>query len=102
MEISLNLCSIVEQEMRKLEFKDSSVKIIKANSLYLQAYDKKDALQVTMLTMMFYSILNHNTIIAPRNIRLALNISNGVSGWVDDLKLVILPFLKENESLFFS
>jgi hypothetical protein len=39
--------------------------------------------------------------IAPNQIRLALTSGNDYIDWLQDIKIVILPFLKENEEKFF-
>lgn len=101
MTIETNYCAGVVAEMERLEFKQSSVNTVKGTTQFIDAYDKNDQLQRTMLTMLFFNILISGTHPAPTQIRLALNVATDVAGWWDDMRLVILPFLKENEDLFF-
>jgi len=98
---NMNLCSIIISEMEKLNFKESSVNIIKEHKQFKDAFNKENSLQRTMLTMMFYGILVDSGHIVPSQIRLALNIAADINGWLDDIRLVILPFMKENEDKFF-
>lgn len=101
-DIAINYCASVVVEMERLGFKQSSVNHVKAQSQFIDGYDKNDQLQRTMLTMLFFNILISGKHTAPAQIRLALNIATDVAGWWDDMRLVILPFLKENEELFFT
>jgi len=100
-DININLCTIIISEMERLQFNPNSVHAIKSSQHYIDAYDKNNQLQRTMLTMLFYGILVDSEHIVPSQIRLALNIATDVNGWLDDIRIVILPFLKENEDKFF-
>lgn len=100
-DVSTNFCSEVVSEMERIGFQQSSVNAVKATQQFIDGYDKNNVLQKTMLTMLFYNILISGTHTAPSHIRLALNVAGDVNGWWDDMRLVILPFLKENEHLFF-
>lgn len=100
-DVDTNLCSEIVSEMERLQFQQSSVNAVKATSQFIDAYDKNNALQRTMLTMVFYNVLISGTHTAPAQIRMALNLAMDVPGWWDDMRLVILPFLKANEEKFF-
>jgi hypothetical protein len=100
-DIETNICANVVTEMERLGFQQASVNAVKAQPQFSEAYDKQNQLQKTMLTMLFYNILINGTHIAPSQIRLALNVATDIVGWWDDMRLVILPFLKENEAMFF-
>ena len=99
--VNLNLCTELVKEMERLNFSEASIAQIKSNPHYVEAFNKPDMVQRSMLTMTLYGILLGRNIPAPAHIRLALNTSKDVVGWLDDMKLVILPFLKENEEAFF-
>lgn len=100
-DIATNFCSGVVAEMERLEFRVSSVNAVKAQPQFSEAFDKNEQLQRTMLTMLFYNLLISGQTPAPAHIRLALNVATDVNGWWDDMRLVILPFLKQNEDFFF-
>lgn len=101
-DIDTNLCADVVAEMERLNFKQGSVNTVKASSQFIDAYNEKNnVLQRTMLTMVFYNVMISGTHTAPAHIRMALNLATDVLGWWDDMRLVILPFLKENEDMFF-
>ena len=97
----LNLCDILLQEMRKLEFRESSVISIQNNAQVVMAQTEPSGVQRTMLTMLINRIFTLGPFIVPAEIRLSLSMSTDSLGWSDDLKLVILPFLKANEDHFF-
>lgn len=101
--MDINLCSIVIEEMRKMGFQDKSVNRINGDHGFVMAFDKEMTVQRTYLTMLFHRVFMESKLnsAVPRNVRIALNIAVGSEGWLDDVKLVILPFLKENESTFF-
>lgn len=101
-DIETNLCADVVSEMERIGFKQSSVNTVKGTSQFIDGYNQSNpALQRTMLTMLFFGVLVNGTHTAPTHIRLALNVATDVAGWWDDMRLVILPFLKENEEMFF-
>lgn len=97
----LNLCKELVGEMRKLEFRESSVLKITGNERYVNAFDKEPVMQRMMLTMLFYNVLISTDKTVPTPIRMSLNVATDVTGWLEDMKLSILPFLKLNEDVFF-
>jgi len=100
-ETNINVCQELLESLKGLEFNENSINKIKSNIQFINAYDKHHVLQRTMLTMLFYNILMFKDINIPIQVRLALNSGNDVLSWLDDIKLVILPFLKINEEIFF-
>lgn len=98
---NLNLCNEIIAEMERLEFDKSSIDVVKSNPQFVDAYNKNDVLQKTMLIMLFYGIIVNGSISTPTNVRLSLNIAPDVKGWIDDMKIVILPWLKGNQQSFF-
>ena len=102
MEISeLDLCNEIVKEMTKLEFNPISIEVVTNNDRFKDALNKHSILQKTQITMCLYNILMSSGINIPYQIRLGLNIAPTVESWLDDIKIVILPFLKINEDLFF-
>lgn len=101
-DVNTNLCAEVVTEMERLGFNQSSVNTVKGTSQFIDGYEQNNALQRTMLTMLFYNILTNGKTLAPSHIRIALNVATDTLGWWDDMRLVILPFLKVNEELFFT
>lgn len=99
--VEINLCTEITNEMVRLGFKESSVSSVKSKQQYIDAFNQQNPIQRTLLTMIFYNIFIEASFTVPSQIRLALNIANDVPSWVDDIKLVILPFLLENEAAFF-
>lgn len=99
--LNINFCQITIDEMTRLKFKESSIDRIKNNKYFISAYNKNYLLQRTVLSTIFFRILMYANVKVPVQIRLALNIASDSMEWLDDLKLVILPFLKENEDIFF-
>lgn len=97
----LNLCEILIEEMKKLEFSETSVAQITANGLFQMAQGEPQQVQRTMLTMALNRIFTLGPYIVPAEIRLSLSMATDCLGWSEDLKLVILPFLKANEGSFF-
>jgi len=99
--MTFNLCDEIIKEMRNLQFNESNIDLLKNSPRFIDAYDKEHVLQKTMLTMIFHNLLLNGKTIVPSNIRLSLNIATSVFGWLEDIKLVILPFLRLNEDKFF-
>lgn len=97
----MNLCVEIGKTMEQLQFHEHSVVQVKSHPMYLQAFGQQPTVQRTFLTMMLHGILLKPQEITPSQIRLALNIATDVRAWLDDIRLVVLPFLKENEEKFF-
>lgn len=87
--------------MNKLQFHELSVALILDNTSFQMAQKEPDFVQRTMLTMMLNRIFTLGPYVVPSDIRLALSMATDCLGWTEDLKLVILPFLKANEESFF-
>lgn len=100
-EPNLNLCEEVILEMKKLGFEQNYIDFISNSSNFKQSYNENVKIQRSMLTILFYRILISGNIIAPDNIRVALNIATDINSWLDDIKLVILPWLYTNREYFF-
>lgn len=100
-DVVVNLCTEIIDEMRRLGFEETSIQRVTSNERFQSAFDKDPILQRTMLTMVFYNVLIAPNKTLPINIRLALNVATDVNGWLEDMKLSILPFIKINESDFF-
>ena len=91
-----NVCEDVLKEMRNLGFPPEFVSRFKNHELFRDAYEKHYLLQRTILTSLLFKILMSGTQPPPAEIRLALNSANDIISWLSDIKLVILPFIKEN------
>lgn len=97
----LNLAQTLITEMKRLEFSDVSISYIKGKQLFVDSYNKESNMQRNLLSMLLYKTMMYSNVNLPKEIRLALNMANDNIGWLDDIKLVILPYLKANEELFF-
>lgn len=98
--MSLNVCKEILDEMTKLNIKKEIIDFIKNNHLFISNYNSDSHIQkVTMTTILFKSLMTFKYPV-PSQIRLALNAANNVNDWVKDVKLYILPFIKENEEFF--
>ena len=100
-EKSMNLTEEITKEMQKLQFADKNIAIIQNHKFYSLAQSQDLQQQRLTLAMLFYELLTEPTTPAPSQIRLALNIAVNPVAWLDDMKLVVLPFLKNNEDKFF-
>lgn len=98
----IDLCDIMLKEMRKLEFSERSIAIVENSPQFKQALGQPDNYQRTYLTVLINHIFTMGPWVVPAEIRLSLNIATDCYGWSDDLKLVLLPFLKANEESFFA
>ncbi|EKD89637.1 MAG: hypothetical protein ACD_33C00023G0008 [uncultured bacterium] len=100
MENNIDLIKEMNEELTRLEMSQVIINYIKSDKLYTDAYGKDYRIQKTLLTMLFYKVIMYSSIVVGKNIRLALNEANDVISWLDDIKLVILPFIKANETKF--
>lgn len=100
-ENTIDLTQEVTKEMQKLEFSDKSISAIHSHKFYSLAQTQDLQQQRLTLAMLFYELLTEPVVPAPSTIRLALNIAVNPVAWLDDMCLVVLPFLKANEDKFF-
>ncbi len=107
-ENGVDACREVIREMFNLGFSQQSIEAIERDHRFVEAEGKDLIFQKFQLTMVLYNTLigemskNPQQIgVVPTPIRIALNAGTSPEGWIDDVKLTILPFLKENESKFF-
>lgn len=98
-----DVCTELVKIMENMGFKETSINYIKSHRQFTGALSTNPVMQKTMLTMLFYDLFafNRKGEIVPGKIRSAINYSQSVAGWFDEVRLVALPFLKENEEHFF-
>ena len=97
-----NLCDIMIEEMEKLQFKQSSIDYIKSSQHFQTAQRLPSTLQRSQLTMLISYIFAMGPEIVPYQIRLSLAMADDTMNWIRDLKIVLIPFLRENEDKFFT
>lgn len=97
----LNLCEEVIKEAQRLSIKETGLNAIKTSQAFIEAYDKNPAFQRSMLTTLLFKILVSGTFQPPAQIRIALNSANDNNSWLDDVKIVILPFIAQNQDNYF-
>lgn len=98
---NINLCEEVIKEAQRLGIKQAGLDAIKSNETFIQTYDKNAGFQRSMLTTMLFRLLLSANFQPPAQIRIALNSANDNNSWLDDIKIVILPFVKANEDSYF-
>lgn len=98
---NLNLCEEVIKEAQRLCLKQSGLDAIKTNQTFIEAYDKNIGFQRSMLTTVLFKILVSANFQPPAQIRIALNSASDSYSWLDDIKIVILPFIVANQDSFF-
>ena len=98
----MDLCSEIVNEMNKLEFNRVAIDTITSDIRFIQALPESEHMQKTLLTMVFFNVLMKSSVIVPPvRVRLALNSGTTSFSWLEDIKLVILPWLKFNEETYF-
>lgn len=97
----LDLCAMMLEEMRKLEFSEKTMQYIENSPRFISALGKPETVQRAHLTILINHIFVMGPYIVPQKVRLGLSISTDCRSWLDDLKLVLLPFMKANEDKFF-
>lgn len=98
----IDLCASLLTEMQKLEFSEQAMAKMKSNYYFVHAQREQGQSQRSFLTLALNSIFLDGPEVAPSNIRLALNVAHDTNGWLTDMKIVILPFLKANQEKFFT
>ena len=100
-ENNLNLVEEIVKEMQKLEFNPSSIEHFKNSEVYKFYYNQVENVQRVALSLYFYRMLVYSDVKLPNEVRMAINSSQDALQWLDDFRLVILPYLKIYEKEFF-
>lgn len=96
---NLNLCTEIVVAMRLINIDERIINSLSNTMQFIHAMDKQPTMQRVLITSSIYRLLISIPNV-PSEIRLSLNIAPTVYGWMDDMKLVILPFIKANEVLY--
>ena len=96
----LNLCNEVVKELIKIGVNETFINNFKTTELFISAYDKSPHVQKTILTMLFYKLIMYSNLKVDKNIRIALADKTEINSWLDDVKLVLIPFIRFNGATF--
>lgn len=99
---NIDLCQSLLAEMRNLDFKPSALVAVENSHYFARANGQDPTIQRPYLVLLLNSIFLQGPEVVPSNIRLALNVAHDHQGWLVDLKIVLLPFLKANQDKFFN
>lgn len=95
----LDLCKELIFTMKDYEFQEKEIEKVTSNHLFIDALSKEPGLQKAILTLMLYRIVVYSKIEVTRNIKLALNATVGNLHWLDNIKLSVIPFIRDNKIL---
>lgn len=97
-----DLCRIMIEEMRRMQFKETSIAYVQNSDSFVTASTVgQPNLQRSHLTMLISRIFTMGPEVVPYQIRLGLTMADDTMSWIRDLKILLIPFLKENEDKFF-
>ena len=98
---NVNLCEEILKEAQRLGLKQSGLETIQTNQTFIDAYNQGMAFQRAAMTTLLFRILLSGSFQPPAQIRIALNSASDSNSWLDDIKIVILPFIVANQDSFF-
>lgn len=96
-EQTLDLCEELNKQLQQLEFKPENIQRIQQMTHYQTAVGQVPLNQKTYLTLALSNVLLEGPAVVPSEIRLGLNMAVDVNDWLDDIKIIVLPFIKANE-----
>lgn len=96
-EQTLDLCEELNKQLQQLEFKPENIQRIQQLAHYQTAVGQVPLNQKTYLTLALSNVLLEGPAVVPSEIRLGLNMAVDVNDWLDDIKIIVLPFIKANE-----
>lgn len=99
--MDFDLCDIFIEEMQKLQFRQQSIEQVKSSKYFKQAIGLEPTMQKANLVLLVNSIFLTGPTVVPYQIRLGLTMAADTIAWTSDLKILLIPFLKENEDIFF-
>lgn len=95
---NLNLCDELVKEMHKQNMSDESIAKVTEHRIFKDVYQTPPLHQRIYLTTLLYKILISNRTTPPQEIRVYLNSATSVLSWLEDIKLVVLPFIAASET----
>ncbi len=101
MDNTVNFYDHILREMGLMGFRDSTINAVKNDQKLFSIKDESQSVQKVHFNIYFNRLFAYAPELPPSRIRMALNTTNTNDGWLDDMKLVILIFLKSNEDIFF-
>lgn len=96
-EITLDLCNELTTQLQRLEVKPENVARIQQLDHFKTAIGQEPRVQRTYLTLALSNVLANGPEVVPQEIRLGLNMGIEVNDWLEDIKLIVIPFIKANE-----
>ena len=98
-DVRLDLCKELIFTLQAYEFQPEEIERVTSNPLFIDALNKEDNMQKAILSLMLYRIVVYSTVEVTKNIKLALNATVGSLHWLDNLKLSVIPFIRDNKLL---
>lgn len=103
-ETNLDLVDEINKEMQKIQMSPELIDKYQATPYYHTASVCSTTgdvmMQKTYLTLALSRVLTGGEFVVPQQIRLGLNMANTVEHWLQDVKLIVIPFMKANEGSF--
>lgn len=96
----LNLYTEIMKSMTEYKYSEENIEEFREASNVSKYFSSDPTLQRCVLTNYFYNVLTTSDAIVPSRVRIALNSATSNIAWLEDIKLVILPFIKENIDKF--
>jgi len=101
MEQNIDLSKEIQEQLTRYEFNSAQISYIINNPKFQNSIGKPYQIQMVLLTTLFYNIFINSSVMVPSSVRFALNAANDPISWLDDYKLVILPYIKDHSEQFF-
>lgn len=93
----VNLTAEVIRLFKQQEVSESIIYAITSHNQFTYAQDKPPQVQRALITSILFRLILSLNVPVPKEIRLSLNVATNTLGWLSDLNLVIVPFIKLNE-----
>lgn len=90
----VDICDEVKKQLIAFEFTEEEQCKILNSDLFIDAENKPSTQQKALITLLLHRVLMYGEKTPPNNIRLALNSSNSVIDWLDNVKLILFPYIK--------
>lgn len=99
--MSGTVCDEIVKIMKVVGLEEACIDKVKNDLRFIEVIDQPNIVQRTAITMIIHNLFMNSDSIVPSKIRLALNIGNTVEAWLEDMRLVVIPYLAVNKAYFF-
>lgn len=98
-EVTISVCDEILKTMKRYEFTEEEITNFSTSALFIDSATKSPMMQKAMISLLFFRVITYAEVSPPQVVRLALAASDNLLEWLDNVKLIILPYIQSTALL---